>query len=82
MRRWPPRPFTFRSPAQRLRGVLAMWKHAPDCTELPPSAYVFGNAIGEPIAKERAGDLWRATCAAARVTELHFMTCGGSLRVG
>lgn len=57
---------------QRLRAVLEMRKHAPDGTQLPVAAYVFGNAVGEPIAKERAGDLWRATCTAADILDLHF----------
>jgi Phage integrase family len=49
-----------------------MRRHAPDGTLLPVTAYVFGTAVGEPIAKEQAGDLWRATCARAKVTDLHF----------
>jgi integrase len=49
-----------------------MRRHAPDGTELPPDAYVFGNAVGEPVTKERAGDLWRVTCARAGITNLHF----------
>jgi integrase len=57
---------------QRLRAVLEMRRHAPDGTELPASAFVFGNALGEAMRKERAGDLWRATCAAAEVADLHF----------
>jgi integrase len=57
---------------QRLRGVLEMRKHAPDGTELPRTAYVFGNELGEPVTKERAGELWRATCKRAKIVDLHF----------
>jgi integrase len=57
---------------QRLRAVLEMRLHAPDGTLLPVTAYVFGTAVGEPIAKEHAGDLWRTTCAAAGIVDLHF----------
>jgi len=57
---------------QRVRATLEMRRHAPDGTRLPPEAYVFGDATGEPFAKERAGDLWRATCARAAIADLHF----------
>jgi len=60
---------------QHLRGILEMRRHAPDGTELPPTAYVFGNAIGEAMPKERAGELWRATCRWAKVVDLHFHDC-------
>jgi integrase len=65
---------------QRLRAVLEMRRHAPDGSELPPDAYVFGNAVGEPVANERAGDLWRATCARAGITDLHFHDLRRGLR--
>jgi integrase len=32
-----------------LAAILSMRRHAPDGKELPPSAYVFGNAVGERI---------------------------------
>jgi integrase len=57
---------------QRLRGILEMRRHGPDGTELPATAYVFGNALGEPMPKKAANDLWRATRAAASVTDLHL----------
>jgi integrase len=57
---------------QRLRATLEMRQHAPDGSRLPPHAYVFGDAVGEPVRKEYAGDLWRATCARAGVSDLHF----------
>jgi integrase len=57
---------------QRLRATLEMRQHAPDGTRLPPEAYVFGDAIGEPVRKERAGSLWRATCARPGIANLHF----------
>jgi integrase len=37
----------------RLRAELAMRRHAPDGKEHPPSAYVFGNAVGEHVASVR-----------------------------
>lgn len=55
-----------------LQKVLDARRNGPDGEPLPPTAYVFGNAVGDPVTKERAGELWRATCKAAKVDGLHF----------
>jgi hypothetical protein len=31
-----------------------------------------GNELGEPVSKEAAGELWRATCGRAKITDLDF----------
>lgn len=31
---------------------------------------MFGNAVGELVSREKAGELWRATCKAAKVADL------------
>ena len=54
----------------RRRAVLDLRRHAPDGTEHPAAAYVFGNAVGEKIASIRAA--WEETCAKAGVVDLHF----------
>lgn len=54
----------------RLKAVLELRKHAPDGTEHPSTAFVFGNAFGEQVKDIR--DEWVATCTAAKVTGLHF----------
>jgi hypothetical protein len=38
---------------QRLKATLELRKHAPDGTEHPGTAYVFGNEVGERIADIR-----------------------------
>jgi integrase len=53
-----------------LRTALDERKNGPDGEPLPASAYVFGNAVGELLSKEKAGELWRATCTAAGVADL------------
>lgn len=53
-----------------LRKVLDERRNGPDGAPLPPSAYVFGNAVGEPVSKEKVNELWRATCKAAGVENL------------
>ncbi len=53
-----------------LRAVLDERQNGPDGAPLAPSAYVFGNAVGELVSKEKAGELWRATCKAAGVADL------------
>jgi integrase len=55
-----------------LRKVLDERRNGPDGEPLPETAYVFGDAVGGPNKKERAGELWRATCATAKVDDLHF----------
>jgi integrase len=53
-----------------LQTVLDARRKGPDGEPLPDAAYVFGNAVGELVSKEKAGELWRATCKAAKVEDL------------
>ena len=55
---------------QRLLAVLEMRKHAPDGSELPVDAFVFGNDVGEAVDDIR--DAWVKTCSDAKITGLHF----------
>ncbi len=48
----------------RLAGVLAMRATAPDGQELPPTAFVFGNAVGEPVAS--ISTAWETTVLKAQ----------------
>jgi integrase len=50
--------------------VLEERQNGPDGAPLPPSAYVFGNAVGELVSKQKVNELWRATCKAAGVEDL------------
>ena len=43
----------------RLRGILDMRRCGPDGQELPPTAYVFGNEVGEPVKNFKRA--WEAT---------------------
>jgi integrase len=54
----------------RLRAELDMRRHGPDGKELPLSAHVFGNEVGEEIASIKAA--WRATCRRAGIRNLHY----------
>jgi integrase len=55
-----------------LQKILDRRKLGPDSSELPATAYMFRNEVGELMKKEFVGALWRATCKAANVKELHF----------
>ena len=55
-----------------LRKLLDRRKRGPDGAELPATANVFGNAVGEPVASRLANIWWNVTCAKAQVTDLHF----------
>ncbi|HYN08034.1 MAG TPA: site-specific integrase [Vicinamibacterales bacterium] len=55
---------------QRLRAVLELRKHAPDGTEHPAGAFVFGNDVGEQVTDIRTE--WVETCEAATISGLHF----------
>lgn len=50
--------------------MLERLKYAPDGTEHPPHAFVFGDECGGPRGDIRAA--WTQTRAAARITNLHF----------
>ncbi len=54
----------------RLRAELAMRQHAPDGKDLPGTAYVFGNEVGERI--DSAKTAWNATCRRAGIDGLRF----------
>lgn len=54
----------------RLRAVLEMRKHAPNGTNHPPNAYVFGNECGEAVTSIRTA--WELTCRRADIHGLHF----------
>jgi integrase len=54
----------------RLRAELAMRRHAPDGQDLPLTARVFGNEVGEPVTTIR--EAWEETCTAAGIEDLHF----------
>lgn len=54
----------------RLRAELAIRQHAPDGTEHPPTAYVFGNECGEQI--ESSKTAWNNTCQRAKIVGLRF----------
>ena len=56
----------------RLHAVLEMRRLDPDGHEHGPDAYVFGNALGERVASKTVEDWWRAACARAQITGLHF----------
>jgi integrase len=53
-----------------LRSVLELRRHAPDGKEHPPTAYVFGNEVGEPVKSIRTA--WELTCERAGIHDLHF----------
>ena len=53
-----------------LRAVLEMRRTDPMGHPLPPDAYVFGNAVGEPLTSIRTA--WRNTCRRAGIRDLHF----------
>lgn len=53
----------------KLRAVLELRRHAPDGTELPATAHVFGNEVGEEITSIRTA--WEKTCSAADIVGLH-----------
>lgn len=54
----------------RLRAELSMRRHAPDGTEHPSTAYVFGNEVGEQVTSVRVA--WDRACEAAGIHDLHF----------
>lgn len=54
----------------RLRTELAMRRHAPDGSEHPLTAYVFGDECGEQVASSKTA--WNATCRRAQIVGLRF----------
>ena len=53
-----------------LLAVLNMRQHAPDGTDHPPAACVFGNECGERVTSIRTA--WERTCERAGIRDLHF----------
>ncbi len=56
----------------RLHAILEMRRLDPDGQEHSPQAYVFGTALGEPVASKTIEDWWRRACARAKIADLHF----------
>ena len=54
----------------RLRAELSMRRHAPDGEPHPPTAYVFGNEVGERATSIRTA--WELTWQRAGIVGLHF----------
>jgi integrase len=54
----------------RLRAVLDMRRTDPAGHDHPPSAFVFGNDVGERV--KRITKAWQLTCRRAGITDLHF----------
>jgi integrase len=50
--------------------LLRARRKAPDDKDLPATAHVFGNEVGEPIDSIKTS--WRATCRRAKIEDLHF----------
>jgi integrase len=55
---------------RRLLAILELRRHAPDGSEHPPDAFVFGNDVGEPI--KSIQDVWVKTCRTAGIKGLRF----------
>jgi integrase len=55
-----------------LAKILARRKLGPDGRELAPDRYVFGNEVGEVVARRRLCTLWNDTLTRAGVTDLHL----------
>jgi integrase len=58
------------SPA--LRKVLDRRRKGPDGVELPATAHVFGNAVGEPIPRRLSNTWWNVARRKAGIDDLHF----------
>lgn len=54
----------------RAVALLRARREGPDDKDLPESAYVFGNEVGEQIDSVKTS--WRATCRRAKIEDLHF----------
>jgi integrase len=55
-----------------LRKILERRKVGPDGNDLPPTAHVFGNEVGDMLARRYLCKLWLATCHRANVKDLHL----------
>lgn len=54
----------------KLRAILEMRQHDPAGELHKPTAFVFGNDVGEEVTSVRTA--WEKACTAAQVTDLHF----------
>lgn len=54
----------------RLNAVIAMRRLDPKGKPFKPTAYVFGNEVGEEVKSIKTA--WRATCRRANISGLHF----------
>jgi integrase len=54
----------------RLDAILKMRQTAPDGKDHKPTAYVFGNEVGEEVKSIKTA--WRLTCRRAGIANLHF----------
>jgi integrase len=54
----------------RVKAIITMRRTAPDGTDHPGTAFVFGNAVGERILEHKTA--WLACCRRAKVDGLHF----------
>jgi integrase len=61
---------TVMSGSARLLALLRARRKGPDDKDLPATAHVFGNEVGEPIDSIKTS--WRATCRRAKIEDLHF----------
>lgn len=55
-----------------LRKILDRRKVGPDGNDLPSTAHVFGNEVGDILARRYLCKLWLATCDRANVKDLHL----------
>ena len=55
-----------------LAKILERRKVGPDGQELTADRYVFGNQVGEPVARRRLCTWWNDTLSAAGVKDLHL----------
>ena len=56
--------------SQRLKGVIRWSRQAPDGTDHPPTAYVFGDVLGGQVHHPKRQ--WLTACRRAGITDLHF----------
>lgn len=55
-----------------LRKMLDRRRKGPDGVELPTTAHVFGNAVGEPIPRRLSNTWWNVARRKAKIDDLHF----------
>lgn len=55
-----------------LRKILDRRRKAPNGEDLPATAHVFGNAVGEPIPRRLSNTWWNTARRKAGMDDLHF----------